>query len=175
MDTQSGLACWTFVKNWDYGPSQLYRAVPNCTFSTVTVRDDITFDQRPEIHGRQGTGMGQEIGWDRLDVNNRPAKTCLVKLNSNYDDWPINTVIEVAGFLRVDPALDGTGDNTWQHAMSVRKLPPIGNDHASQDASNDIQGSAQPAHPVSVWGRCCLRLSDLPSCIVRVQTGLWGM
>ncbi|XP_035892670.1 mini-chromosome maintenance complex-binding protein [Anopheles stephensi] len=78
-------------------------------------------------------------------IAERPGKACLVKLYSNYDDWTLNTVIEVVGFLSVDPALDGTGDSTGMeefaddlsehqathpppsliprlHAISVRKL-----------------------------------------------------
>uniref|UniRef100_A0A182W2F8 Mini-chromosome maintenance complex-binding protein n=1 Tax=Anopheles minimus TaxID=112268 RepID=A0A182W2F8_9DIPT len=78
-------------------------------------------------------------------IADRPGKACLVKLYSNYDDWTLNTVIEVVGFLSVDPALDGSGDSTGMdeftddasehqathpppsliprlHAISVRKL-----------------------------------------------------
>uniref|UniRef100_A0A182PU86 Mini-chromosome maintenance complex-binding protein n=1 Tax=Anopheles epiroticus TaxID=199890 RepID=A0A182PU86_9DIPT len=79
-------------------------------------------------------------------IANRPGKACLVKLYRDYDDWSLNTVIEVVGFLSVDPALDGSGDTTGLdefvddlsehqathpppsliprlHAISVRKLP----------------------------------------------------
>ncbi|XP_049289151.1 mini-chromosome maintenance complex-binding protein [Anopheles funestus] len=78
-------------------------------------------------------------------IADRPGKACLVKLYSNCDDWTLNTVIEVVGFLSVDPALDGSGDSTGMdefaddvsehqathpppsliprlHAISVRKL-----------------------------------------------------
>uniref|UniRef100_A0A182M851 Mini-chromosome maintenance complex-binding protein n=1 Tax=Anopheles culicifacies TaxID=139723 RepID=A0A182M851_9DIPT len=78
-------------------------------------------------------------------IADRPGKACLVKLYSNYDEWTLNTVIEVVGFLSVDPALDGSGDSTGMdefvddvsehqathpppsliprlHAISVRKL-----------------------------------------------------
>uniref|UniRef100_A0A182K614 Mini-chromosome maintenance complex-binding protein n=1 Tax=Anopheles christyi TaxID=43041 RepID=A0A182K614_9DIPT len=99
-------------------------------------------------------------------IANRPGKACLVKLYSDYDDWTLNTVIEVVGFLSVDPALDGTGDSTGMdefvddvsehqathpppsliprlHAVSVRKLPhtnPLllqGNEDASLDTSTE--------------------------------------
>uniref|UniRef100_A0A182QD81 Mini-chromosome maintenance complex-binding protein n=1 Tax=Anopheles farauti TaxID=69004 RepID=A0A182QD81_9DIPT len=79
-------------------------------------------------------------------IADRPGKACLVKLYSNYDDWTLNTLVEVVGFLSVDPALDGSGDFTGMdefvddvsehqathpppsliprlHAVSVRKLP----------------------------------------------------
>ncbi|XP_053679146.1 mini-chromosome maintenance complex-binding protein [Anopheles nili] len=78
-------------------------------------------------------------------ITERPGKACLVKLYNNYDDWTLNTVIEVVGFLSVDPALDGSGDSTGMdefvddvtehqathpppsliprlHALSMRKL-----------------------------------------------------
>ncbi|XP_058129513.1 mini-chromosome maintenance complex-binding protein [Anopheles ziemanni] len=43
-------------------------------------------------------------------ITDRPSKACLVKLYSNYDDWTLNTLVEVVGFLSIDPALDGSGD-----------------------------------------------------------------
>ncbi|KXJ73685.1 hypothetical protein RP20_CCG015250 [Aedes albopictus] len=43
-------------------------------------------------------------------IPERPSKACLVKLYSNYDECTLNTLVDVVGFLSIDPALDGSGD-----------------------------------------------------------------
>lgn len=43
-------------------------------------------------------------------ISDRPSKACLVKLYSNYDDCALNSLVDVVGFLSVDPALDGSTD-----------------------------------------------------------------
>ncbi|XP_053686090.1 mini-chromosome maintenance complex-binding protein [Sabethes cyaneus] len=43
-------------------------------------------------------------------IPERPSKACLVKLYSNFDEPTLNTLIDVVGFLSVDPALDGSTD-----------------------------------------------------------------
>ncbi|XP_065091923.1 mini-chromosome maintenance complex-binding protein [Ochlerotatus camptorhynchus] len=43
-------------------------------------------------------------------ISERPSKACLVKLYYNYDDCTLNTLVDVVGFLSVDPALDGSTD-----------------------------------------------------------------
>ncbi|XP_001656900.2 mini-chromosome maintenance complex-binding protein [Aedes aegypti] len=43
-------------------------------------------------------------------IPERPSKACLVKLYSNYDECTLNSLVDVVGFLSVDPALDGSTD-----------------------------------------------------------------
>ncbi|XP_062557776.1 mini-chromosome maintenance complex-binding protein [Armigeres subalbatus] len=43
-------------------------------------------------------------------IPDRPSKASLVKLYSNYDDCSLNSLVDVVGFLSVDPALDGSTD-----------------------------------------------------------------
>ncbi|XP_055530968.1 mini-chromosome maintenance complex-binding protein [Wyeomyia smithii] len=43
-------------------------------------------------------------------IPERPSKACLVKLYSNFDEPKLNTLIDVVGFLSMDPALDGSTD-----------------------------------------------------------------
>uniref|UniRef100_A0A182N9L8 Mini-chromosome maintenance complex-binding protein n=1 Tax=Anopheles dirus TaxID=7168 RepID=A0A182N9L8_9DIPT len=65
--------------------------------------------------GSSSSTTGSVLSADYLlnsPIAERPGKACLVKLYSNYDDWTLNTVVEVVGFLSVDPALDGSGDCT---------------------------------------------------------------
>lgn len=38
----------------------------------------------------------------------RPGKACLAKVYNEFDNFSLNTVVEVTGFLSVDPALDGS-------------------------------------------------------------------
>ncbi|XP_037908654.1 mini-chromosome maintenance complex-binding protein [Hermetia illucens] len=38
----------------------------------------------------------------------RPSKACMVKLYSDFDKFPLNSIVDVVGFLSVDPALDGS-------------------------------------------------------------------
>lgn len=39
---------------------------------------------------------------------NRPSKACLIKLYSDFDTHTLNSIIDVVGFLSVDPALDAS-------------------------------------------------------------------
>ncbi|XP_058465034.1 mini-chromosome maintenance complex-binding protein [Malaya genurostris] len=43
-------------------------------------------------------------------ISDRSGKACLVKLYSNIEDSTLNTLVDVVGFLSVDPALDGSTD-----------------------------------------------------------------
>ncbi|XP_055595761.1 mini-chromosome maintenance complex-binding protein [Uranotaenia lowii] len=43
-------------------------------------------------------------------IPERPSKACLVILYSNIDEATLNTLVDVVGFLSVDPALDGSTD-----------------------------------------------------------------
>ncbi|XP_058834736.1 mini-chromosome maintenance complex-binding protein [Topomyia yanbarensis] len=43
-------------------------------------------------------------------ISERPSKACLVKLYSGIEDSKLNTLVDVIGFLSVDPALDGSTD-----------------------------------------------------------------
>ncbi|XP_063702955.1 mini-chromosome maintenance complex-binding protein [Culicoides brevitarsis] len=40
----------------------------------------------------------------------RPSKACIVKFYEDFDSLTLNSVVDVIGFLAVDPALDGTFD-----------------------------------------------------------------
>uniref|UniRef100_A0A182UKI8 Mini-chromosome maintenance complex-binding protein n=1 Tax=Anopheles melas TaxID=34690 RepID=A0A182UKI8_9DIPT len=125
------------------------------TTTTTTVPGECNENKKRTANGGDGTAPAASsngtavLSADYLlnsPIANRPGKACLVKLYRNYEDWALNTVLEVAGFLSVDPALDGTGDSTGMdefvddvtehqathpppsliprlHAVSVRKLP----------------------------------------------------
>lgn len=43
-------------------------------------------------------------------IPDRPSKACLVKLYSNLEESTLNSLVDVVGFLSVDPALDGSTD-----------------------------------------------------------------
>ncbi|XP_055619697.1 mini-chromosome maintenance complex-binding protein [Toxorhynchites rutilus septentrionalis] len=43
-------------------------------------------------------------------ISERPSKACLVKLYTDIDESTLNTVVDIVGFLSVDPALDGSTD-----------------------------------------------------------------
>ncbi|XP_055856866.1 mini-chromosome maintenance complex-binding protein [Episyrphus balteatus] len=77
-------------------------------------------------------------------IPDRPSKACLIKLYSDFDSHTLNSIIDVVGFLSVDPALDASttdpafdefescGERQAQnpppsliprlHAVAVRKL-----------------------------------------------------
>lgn len=61
-------------------------------------------------------------------ITERPSKACLVKLYSNYDNCTLNTLVDVVGFLSVDPALDGSTDqmDNFEYEMSEHQAtnPP---------------------------------------------------
>uniref|UniRef100_A0A182IP45 Mini-chromosome maintenance complex-binding protein n=1 Tax=Anopheles atroparvus TaxID=41427 RepID=A0A182IP45_ANOAO len=106
-------------------------------------------------------------------ITERPSKACLVKLYSDYDDWTLNTLVEVAGFLSIDPALDGTGDSGEMdefvddvtehqathpppsliprlHAVSVRKLshtnPLMLDQEPQQQQADEATPQAEAEH-----------------------------
>ncbi|XP_050080361.1 mini-chromosome maintenance complex-binding protein [Anopheles maculipalpis] len=128
------------VMDVDGTPSDSTTVLPSVTVNGVK--------KRTPTNDASSSSGGTVLSADYLlnsPIADRPGKACLVKLYSNYDDWTLNTVIEVVGFLSVDPALDGSGDSTGMeefaddvsehqathpppsliprlHAISVRKL-----------------------------------------------------
>lgn len=78
-------------------------------------------------------------------IPDRPSKACLVKLYSNLEESTLNSLVDVVGFLSVDPALDGSTDQMEDedelsehqathpppslipriHAISVQKLQHV--------------------------------------------------
>lgn len=58
----------------------------------------------------------------------RPSQACLVKIYKNFDKFRLNTILDVVGFLSVDPGLDGSteevGDMMNQEEHIVRNPPP---------------------------------------------------
>jgi hypothetical protein len=43
-------------------------------------------------------------------IPERPSKACMVKVYTDFENFKLNTVVDVIGFLSVDPALDGALD-----------------------------------------------------------------
>lgn len=41
-------------------------------------------------------------------IHDRPSKACIVKIYEDFDKFRLNTIVDVIGFLSVDPALDGS-------------------------------------------------------------------
>uniref|UniRef100_A0A8D8C789 Mini-chromosome maintenance complex-binding protein n=2 Tax=Culex pipiens TaxID=7175 RepID=A0A8D8C789_CULPI len=94
-------------------------------------------------------------------IPDRPSKACLVKLYSNLEESTLNSLVDVVGFLSVDPALDGSTDQMEDedelsehqathpppslipriHAISVQKLKhvnPLVQEPASPLETSDI-------------------------------------
>ncbi|XP_075160609.1 mini-chromosome maintenance complex-binding protein [Haematobia irritans] len=58
-------------------------------------------------------------------IPSRPSKACMVKVYSDFDTFTLNTVIDVVGFLSVDPALDGTTmEVDYDNASELQALNP---------------------------------------------------
>ncbi|XP_005175421.1 mini-chromosome maintenance complex-binding protein [Musca domestica] len=92
-----------------------------------------------------GSASSACLGADYLlnsPIPDRPSKACMVKVYSDFDSYIINTIVDVVGFLSVDPCLDGTNmdvdyDNVGElqaqnpppsliprlHAIAVHVLP----------------------------------------------------
>lgn len=78
-------------------------------------------------------------------IPERPSKACMIKIYKDFDTFTLNTVIDVIGFLSVDPSLDATSmevdnfDNSNElqaqnpppsliprlHAIAVHNLPHV--------------------------------------------------
>uniref|UniRef100_A0A1B0CWW0 Mini-chromosome maintenance complex-binding protein n=2 Tax=Lutzomyia longipalpis TaxID=7200 RepID=A0A1B0CWW0_LUTLO len=57
----------------------------------------------------------------------RPSRACLVKIYRNFESFRLNTVIDVVGFLSVDPALDGSTEEVEEMLSPeehIAKNPP---------------------------------------------------
>uniref|UniRef100_A0A1A9X0J6 Mini-chromosome maintenance complex-binding protein n=1 Tax=Glossina brevipalpis TaxID=37001 RepID=A0A1A9X0J6_9MUSC len=75
-------------------------------------------------------------------IPGRPSKACMIKIYENFDAFTLNTVVDVVGFLSIDPRLDATNmevdfENASElqaqhpppsliprlHAIKIHKLP----------------------------------------------------
>lgn len=57
----------------------------------------------------------------------RPSKACIIKIYEDFESLTLNSVIDVIGFLSVDPALDGTfdeGDGFIEESEHQATNPP---------------------------------------------------
>lgn len=58
----------------------------------------------------------------------RPSRACMVKIYSEDDDFPLGTLLDVVGFLSVDPSLDGSTreveEDQFETAEEVQSLNP---------------------------------------------------
>uniref|UniRef100_A0A336LJY3 Mini-chromosome maintenance complex-binding protein n=1 Tax=Culicoides sonorensis TaxID=179676 RepID=A0A336LJY3_CULSO len=60
-------------------------------------------------------------------IPDRPSKACIVKIYQDFDSITLNTLVDVIGFLSVDPALDGTfdeGDGFIEESERQAANPP---------------------------------------------------
>lgn len=73
-------------------------------------------------------------------IPERPSKACLVKLYSNFDESTLNTLVDVVGFLSVDPALDGSTD----------KIDEFGDEMSEHQATNPPPSLIPRIHAISV-------------------------
>lgn len=98
-----------------------------------------------KTNGNTGTSVLSAEYLLNSPLPDRPSKACIIKIYENFDSLTLNTLVDVVGFLSVDPALDGTydeGDGFIEeserqatnpppsliprlHAISVKKLPHI--------------------------------------------------
>lgn len=98
-------------------------------------------------NGNEGTGTGILSAEYLLNspLPDRPSKACIIKIYEDFDTLGLNTLVDVIGFLSVNPALDGTfdeGDGFMEeterqatnpppslipriHVLSLKKLPHI--------------------------------------------------
>lgn len=79
-------------------------------------------------------------------IQERPSKACMVKVYDDFERYKLNTLVDVIGFLSMDPALDGSQDQMTDglidmeehisanpppsliprlHALSIRELQHI--------------------------------------------------
>lgn len=80
-------------------------------------------------------------------IPDRPSKSCMVKVYEDFEKYKLNTLVDVIGFLSMDPVLDGTQDKLSEfdgidveehistnpppsliprlHAVSIRELSHI--------------------------------------------------
>lgn len=92
-----------------------------------------------------GTGILSAEYLLNSPIPDRPSKACIIKIYQDFDSLALNTLVDVIGFLSVDPALDATfdeGDGFIEeserqatnpppsliprlHAISVKKLDHI--------------------------------------------------
>lgn len=56
----------------------------------------------------------------------RPSKACMVKIYDNFNDYVLNSIVDVVGFLSVDPSLDGSTDTStdFQDACEIQAANP---------------------------------------------------
>lgn len=83
--------------------------------TTASVGDDSAMDgtKRSNVNGGTGlataaTGLLSAQYMLNSPLPDRPSKACLAKVYDAFDDFQLDTVIEVIGFLSVNPVLDAS-------------------------------------------------------------------
>ncbi|KAM7357895.1 mini-chromosome maintenance complex-binding protein [Cochliomyia hominivorax] len=112
------------------------------TEATKRLKKDNESEEKPN------TSKNITLGADYLlnsPIPERPSKACMIKIYKDFDSYTLNTVIDVIGFLSVDPSLDASSmevdnfENTSEiqaqnpppsliprlHAIAVHHLPHI--------------------------------------------------
>lgn len=55
-------------------------------------------------------------------IPNRPGKVCMIKVYNDFDSYTLNAIIDVIGFLSVNPALDGSTDDNNEFEGAAERL-----------------------------------------------------
>lgn len=86
---------------------------------------NISFDPTDPVKRLKATGNPKDSAKEAAKISNgilsadyllnspiqdRPSKACIVKIYDNFDKYKLNTVVDVIGFVSMDPVLDGSQD-----------------------------------------------------------------
>ncbi|XP_059608314.1 mini-chromosome maintenance complex-binding protein [Phlebotomus argentipes] len=90
--------------------------------------DEASFEDEevPEKRPKVETG-GSALSHEYLvnsPLPDRPSRACLTKIYSNFDAFRLNTVVDVLGFLSVDPSLDGSDEEVSNPEEHLARNPP---------------------------------------------------
>ncbi|XP_065361281.1 mini-chromosome maintenance complex-binding protein [Calliphora vicina] len=121
-------------------------ATGNNTVATVeiTKRQKVDKEDEQEPNTSNNVGLGAEYLLNS-PIPERPSKACMIKIYKDFDSYTLNTVIDVIGFLSVDPSLDASSmevdnfESTTEiqaqhpppsliprlHAIAVHNLPHV--------------------------------------------------
>lgn len=102
-----------------------------CTNQDDKEKVDVSKRQKLEVPDKQQSDYkNQALAAEYLinsPIPERPSKACMIKIYKDFDKYSLNTVVDVVGFLSVDPSLDGGNmevDNFESRAEMQALNPP---------------------------------------------------
>ncbi|XP_023291603.2 mini-chromosome maintenance complex-binding protein [Lucilia cuprina] len=99
--------------------------VENKSSVEATTRPKVDTANEQQSNSSKNTALGAEYLLNS-PIPERPSKACMIKVYKDFDTYTLNTVVDVIGFLSVDPSLDASSmevDN-FESTTEIQALNP---------------------------------------------------